>query len=555
MPDSVFELTDPRWKGKIGIAPTNASFQAFVTAMRLDAGEERTRQWLEDLMENDPKFYEKNTPVVEAVASGEIEVGLVNHYYLYLVKQEQPDAPIENKYLPGDDPGALVSVAGAGVLASAKHPDAAERFVEFLLADPQQRFYTEEAEEAEIPLVDGIEPKEGVPTLDELASRGPDVDLSSFGAELERDARAPERDRLHVVIRGRAGRGRAPLSLLLPACVTVALLLLPLAYLVARASSGGGRGWRVLTRSNTLELIWSTWPARGRRHARLGHDRRLGRVADDAHRPARPAALGGRRRAAARDPELRRRLLPARRVRAPRAAAAVARGRAAAGDLRLLGRARGADPLHLPLRAAARLGGAARARPGARGGGPRARADAGRRLPPRDAACAAAVDRCRGAARRALHALGLRRRLADALRRAHPRDLPPVQVALRPDAGRGARARAGGADGARALAREPLAAAGLAERAGERRGRPARTGSAAGAGPRSPTAAPSSAPSSPSGHGARLLARARARPGRAAVARGGELDLRVGARRPRRGDRGAPDRPARDPLPEPADAP
>jgi iron(III) transport system substrate-binding protein len=186
VPDSVFDLTDPTWKGKIGIAPTNASFQAFVTAMRLDAGEERTRQWLEDVMANDPKFYEKNTPVVEAVASGEIEVGLVNHYYLYLVKQEQPDAPIENKYLPGDDPGALVSVAGAGVLASAKHPDAAERFVEFLLADEQQRFYTEEAEEAEIPLVDGIPPKEGVPTLDELASRGPAVDLSSFGGELER---------------------------------------------------------------------------------------------------------------------------------------------------------------------------------------------------------------------------------------------------------------------------------------------------------------------------------------------------------------------------------
>jgi iron(III) transport system substrate-binding protein len=185
VPDSVFDLTDPKWKGKIGIAPTNASFQAFVTAMRLDAGEERTKQWLEDLKENDPRFYEKNTPVVEATASGEIELGLVNHYYLYLVKEEQPDAPIENKYLPGDDPGALVSVAGAGVLASAKHSDAAERFVEFLLADEQQRFYTEEAEEAEIPLVDGIAPKAGVPTLDELAGRGPDVDLSDFGAELE----------------------------------------------------------------------------------------------------------------------------------------------------------------------------------------------------------------------------------------------------------------------------------------------------------------------------------------------------------------------------------
>jgi iron(III) transport system substrate-binding protein len=186
VPESVFELTKPKWQGKVGVPPTNASFQAFVTAMRLDVGEERTRQWLEDLKANDPKFYERNTPVVEAVASGEIEVGLVNHYYLYLVKEEQPDAPIENKYLPGDDPGALVSVAGAAILEGAEHADAAERFVEFLLADEQQRFYTEEAEEAEIPLVDGIAPRDGVPTLDDLAGRGPDVDLSSFGGELEK---------------------------------------------------------------------------------------------------------------------------------------------------------------------------------------------------------------------------------------------------------------------------------------------------------------------------------------------------------------------------------
>jgi iron(III) transport system substrate-binding protein len=187
VPDSVFDLTDPQWKGRIGIAPTNASFQAFVTAMRLDVGEERTREWLEGVKANDPKFYEKNTPIVEAAAAGEIDLGLVNHYYLYLVREEQgEDAPIENHYLEGDDPGALVTVAGAGVLESSDNQDGAERFVEFLLADEQQRFYTEEAEEAEIPLVDGIEPKEGVPTLEELAGAGPDVDFARFGEELER---------------------------------------------------------------------------------------------------------------------------------------------------------------------------------------------------------------------------------------------------------------------------------------------------------------------------------------------------------------------------------
>jgi len=183
VPDSVFELTEREWRGKVGIAPTNASFQAFVTAMRLSAGEDATRQWLLDLKANDAREYEKNTPIVEAVASGEIDLGLVNHYYLYLVKEEQPGAPVENHFLEAGDPGALVSVAGAGVLASSDQTEDAERFVEYLLSDEGQRFYVDEAEEAEYPLIDGIAPKEGLPVLAELD--GPDVDLATFGAEHE----------------------------------------------------------------------------------------------------------------------------------------------------------------------------------------------------------------------------------------------------------------------------------------------------------------------------------------------------------------------------------
>ncbi len=183
VPDSVLDLTDPKWKGRIGIAPTNASFQAFVTAMRLSEDDDATRQWLLDLKENDPKEYEKNTPIVEAAAAGEVDLGLVNHYYVYLVKEEQPDAPIANHFLASGDPGALVSVAGAGALASSDQSDAAERFVEFLLSEQGQRFYTEEAEEAEYPLIEGVNPKEGLPPLSELT--GPDVELTAFGAELE----------------------------------------------------------------------------------------------------------------------------------------------------------------------------------------------------------------------------------------------------------------------------------------------------------------------------------------------------------------------------------
>jgi len=183
LPQSIFDLTEPKWKGKIGIAPTNASFQAFVTAMRLSEGEEKAREWLEGLKANDPKTYEKNTPIVEAVAAGEIELGLVNHYYLYLVKEESPDAPVANHFLPGDDPGALVSAAGVGILEGAEQADQARELVDFLLSEEGQRFYVDAAEEAEYPLIEGIEPKEGLPALAEI--EGPDVDLSEFGPELE----------------------------------------------------------------------------------------------------------------------------------------------------------------------------------------------------------------------------------------------------------------------------------------------------------------------------------------------------------------------------------
>jgi iron(III) transport system substrate-binding protein len=182
VPDSVFELTDPKWKGKVGVAPPNASFQAFVSAMRLSEGDEKTKQWLVDLKANGVKFYEKNTPIVEAAAAGEIQVGLVNHYYLYLVKEEDPGAPVANHFLTGADPGALVSVAGAAVLAGAGDQEEAERFVAFLLSDAGQRFYTEAAEEAEYPLVVGIAPKEGLPPIDSLA--GPEIDFSELGGEL-----------------------------------------------------------------------------------------------------------------------------------------------------------------------------------------------------------------------------------------------------------------------------------------------------------------------------------------------------------------------------------
>ena len=183
LPDTIFGFTDPSWKGRIGLPPTNASFQAFVSALRLVEGDERAREWLEGIKANEPSFYESNSPVLEALATGEIDVGFVNHYYLYLLKEEQPDAPVANHFLGGGDPGALVNVAGVGIVDGTDDEAAARRFVEFLLSDPGQRFYAERAEEAEYPLVAGIAPREGLPPLESI--EGPDITLDALGAELE----------------------------------------------------------------------------------------------------------------------------------------------------------------------------------------------------------------------------------------------------------------------------------------------------------------------------------------------------------------------------------
>jgi iron(III) transport system substrate-binding protein len=178
LPRSVLELTDPRYKGKIGLPPTNASFQAFVSALRITVGDDAARAWLVGIEANEPKIYEKNSQVLEALAVGEIELGLVNHYYLFLLREEQPDAPVENHYLEGDA-GGLVNVAGVGILAASERAATAQQLVDFLLSDGGQRFYTERAEEAEYPLVEGIPARAGLPPLDEL--QGPDVSLGELG--------------------------------------------------------------------------------------------------------------------------------------------------------------------------------------------------------------------------------------------------------------------------------------------------------------------------------------------------------------------------------------
>ena len=155
LPDDIWGFVDPEWKGRIGWAPTNASFQTMVTAMRVLWGEDKTREWLEGVQANDPTIYPKNTPQVAAVAAGEIDVGLVNHYYLFRFLAEEGDSfPARNYHPRAGGPGAVVMVAGAGILSSGENRENAERFLEFMLSQVAQQYFA--GQTFEYPLVEGV---------------------------------------------------------------------------------------------------------------------------------------------------------------------------------------------------------------------------------------------------------------------------------------------------------------------------------------------------------------------------------------------------------------
>lgn len=177
LPASIFDFTDPEWKGRIGWAPTNGSFQAFVTALRTIEGEERAKEWLEGIQANEPVVYPDNSTTLDAVASGEVEVGFVNHYYLYRALAEQGEGyGARNYYLENGDPGALVIVAGTGILKTADNPEEAQSFVDYLLADQAQQFFTDQ--DYEYPLVEGIRTPEGLVPLSDIET--PKVNLGDL---------------------------------------------------------------------------------------------------------------------------------------------------------------------------------------------------------------------------------------------------------------------------------------------------------------------------------------------------------------------------------------
>jgi iron(III) transport system substrate-binding protein len=178
MPASILDLADPAWAGKVGIAPGGADFQAIVSAVLSLRGEQATADWLTGLKSN-ARIYQSNSAVMKAVDAGEVETGIIYHYYW--LKDQAEGAPnsanVALKYLGNQDPGAFVSVSGAGVLKSSRHPEQAQQLVAFLTSQRGQEV-SAQSTNLEYTVASGVASNPALRPLAELGA--PAVDLTAL---------------------------------------------------------------------------------------------------------------------------------------------------------------------------------------------------------------------------------------------------------------------------------------------------------------------------------------------------------------------------------------
>jgi iron(III) transport system substrate-binding protein len=167
LPKTIDELLDPKWSGKIAIAPTNASFQSFITAVVQLRGEEKTLEWLKGLNANNPQMFEKNSQMVEAIDQEVVDLGLTNHYYVAEVSQNLGrEINVGISFFNNQDAGNLLNVSALGILQTSKKQEQSLKLVKYLLSKSTQEKFVNET--YEYSLLNGVAAPTGLPLLDQL---------------------------------------------------------------------------------------------------------------------------------------------------------------------------------------------------------------------------------------------------------------------------------------------------------------------------------------------------------------------------------------------------
>ncbi|MDH6132184.1 iron(III) transport system substrate-binding protein [Kitasatospora sp. MAA4] len=176
-PASVRDLASPQWKGRLGIAPSETDFSPIVTRMIKTDGVDAAKKWLQGLKAN-AKVYDSNEDLSAAVNSGEVQGGVVDHYYWYRLRDEKTAAGTHSKlhYFAKGDPGALVDVSGAGILRTSKHQAAAQAFLAYLDGKDAQQLIAS-SQSYEYPLLAGVPGKAELAPLDSVGTLAPVADL------------------------------------------------------------------------------------------------------------------------------------------------------------------------------------------------------------------------------------------------------------------------------------------------------------------------------------------------------------------------------------------
>ena len=189
LPTSVFDLTDEEWRGRVAIPATNGSFVDWFTVFRDQYGNDVATQWLSDMVDNDARYYANNVAIVEAAARGEIDVGLVNHYYNYRLAADAEAAGEEHRAanydLSDEDIGSLLIITAATLTKNVANREAAQELVSYLLSPQAQTYFTTRT--FEYPLAGGVAPNPVLPPLTALSIGSVDFDALGGGFETTED--------------------------------------------------------------------------------------------------------------------------------------------------------------------------------------------------------------------------------------------------------------------------------------------------------------------------------------------------------------------------------
>jgi iron(III) transport system substrate-binding protein len=186
LPTTLNELINNRWNQRIGWAPANGSFQAFLGAWLTMEGEGAVSPWLTAMRQLRPRAYPNNNAILEAVAAGEIDVGLTNHYYLFRQLERNPDFPVAQVFFEAGSPGNLLNFAALGVSAFSRNKDAAGQFINFMLSEKAQAYFANVVYEYPVKPVEVL--IEGLKPFDELMEIVPEirpVDFTSLEQTLD----------------------------------------------------------------------------------------------------------------------------------------------------------------------------------------------------------------------------------------------------------------------------------------------------------------------------------------------------------------------------------